>query len=142
MEPVRDITAVGFYISKYITKTLSDMADMKGVHTYYRSHGLHSALVVGHLYHNSLVLDQCCKFENSFYSFGFCKFDHVGLVVDLCDEVSAMYQNYVITDPVTDEVIALVGGDTEDEYVQEVIAAFRSDGQRVTTYDDPTVEAD
>lgn len=137
VEPVRDICAVGFYISKYITKTLCKMADMKGVHTYYRSHGLRTSLVVGTLYHNSALLDKCCKFENSFYRFGFCKFDDVGSVVDMCDEVSDMYQNYVITDPVTDELIAFVGGDSEDEYVQEVISAFREDGQRVTVYDFP-----
>lgn len=137
VEPVKDMVAVGFYVSKYITKSLADKADMKGVHTYYRSKGLSGAVTVGSLYHDSMILDKCCKFENSFYSFGFCKFDDVGTVVDLCDEVGDMFQNYVITDPVSGELVALVGGDTEDEYVQEVISAFRDDGRIITVYDVP-----
>ena len=137
VEPVRDMCASGFYVSKYVTKTMAGMADMKGVHTYYCSKGLNRSLVVGYLYHSSLVLDSCCKFENNFYSFGFCKFEDVGTVVDFCDEVSDMYQNYVITDPVSGELVALVGGDTDDEYVQEVISAFRSDGCTISAYDLP-----
>lgn len=137
VDSVRNLVAVGFYTSKYITKSLADKADMKGVHTYYRSKGLSKALEVGNVYHDSQLLDKCCKFDNSFYSFGFCKFENAGIVVDLCDEVSPMYQNYIITDPVSGELVAVLGGDTEDEYVQEVLSAFKSDGKICEVYDIP-----
>lgn len=135
VDPIEDPVAVGFYCSKYITKTMAARSDLLGVHTYYRSKGLQKALEVGSVYHGSLALDKCCKFSNSFYSFGFCKFDDVGAVVDLCDEVGAMYQNYVITDPVSGEMVGFFGGDSEDEYIQEMIAEFKQCGMKCSVYD-------
>lgn len=128
VDVIGDRIACGFYVSKYITKSLADNADMKGIHTYYRSKGLQRALEVGSLYHGSAILDKACKFENSFYKFGFFKADGVGTVVDLCDEVSEMYQNYIITDPVSGELVGIVGGDTDDFYVQEILESFKEQG--------------
>lgn len=136
VEPVRDMIAVGFYVSKYITKSMAKNADLKGVHTYYRSKALNKSIEVCSLYHENRVLDKCCKFDNSFYKFGFCRFD-VGddFMPELIDEVNDMYQDFVISDPVSGEVVALVGGDTEDEYIQEVLAAFQEQGLRCSVHD-------
>lgn len=124
VERINNSIAVGFYCSKYITKSMAATSDFVGVHTYYRSRGLNSALPVGELYHPDMILDKCCKFENDFYGFGFFKCEDTGVVVDFCDEVSDMYKNYVITDPVTGDLVAVVGGDTEDQYVQEILEEF------------------
>lgn len=134
---VGDGVACGFYVSKYITKSMAEKADLKGVHTYYRSHGLRRSVEIGSLYHGSVFLDKCCKFSNSFYSFGFFKFEDVGSVVDLCDEVNVMYQNYLITDPVSGEVVGVVGGDTEDVYIQEILSEFLEQGLSCNPYDFP-----
>lgn len=132
VEPVGDPVAVGFYISKYITKSLGGLAAFKGVHTYYRSRDLQSSLEVGNIYHESLKLDKACKFSNSFYAHGFFKCDDVGRIVDDCEEVGVLYQNYVITDPVSGELVALVGGDDQDEYIQEILEDFKSGGMCLT----------
>lgn len=137
VEAINDPVAVGFYISKYIIKSLGQAAEFKGVHTYYRSRGLYKSLEVGNLYHENWQLDKACKFSNDFYKFGFCKFEDCGQVVDLCDEVGPMYQNYIITDPVTGEYVAAVGGDEEDVYVQEVLAAFKASGLCCSVWDSP-----
>lgn len=135
VEPVNDPVAVGFYVSKYITKSLAESSEFVGVHTYYRSRGLQRALEVGSLYHECWALDKACKFSNSFYKFGFCKFDDVGSIVDLCDEVGPMYQNYIITDPVSGEVVSVIGGEEEDIYVQDVLEAFKESGFCCSAWD-------
>lgn len=132
VDPVKSLTAVGFYITKYITKSLADMVAYKGVHTYYHSRGLLKSLEVGNIYHESLKLDKCCKFANHFYAHGFFKCDDVGRIVDDCEEVGVLYQNYVITDPVSGELVALVGGDDQDEYIQEILEDFKFGGMCLT----------
>lgn len=137
LAPIRDNVACGFYVSKYITKTLADKADMVGVHTYYRSKGLNRALDVGCVYHESLKLDSCCKFSNSFYKFGFCKFEDAGILVDMCEEVNDLFKNYIITDPVSGEFVAMFGGDDEDIYIQEMLSEFFVSGLQCSVYDYP-----
>lgn len=131
IEPVRDMVAVGFYVSKYITKSLAEKADFKGVHTYYRSHGLSRAVEIGSTYATSSVLDKACKFSNSFYSFGFFKCDEFVDAVSLCDEVEKMFSSYIISDPVSGEIVAITGGDSEDKEVQMMLAAFEVDGYSI-----------
>lgn len=137
VELVEDPIAVGFYVSKYITKSLANSAELKGFHTYYRSRGLFRAQDIGAVYHESQLLDKFCKFENSFYKFGFSRVDGFDQVVDLCDEVDDMFQHIVVTDPVSGELVACLGGDSEDEYIQEVLAAFKESGMRCSVYDLP-----
>jgi len=137
VELVQDPVAVGFYVSKYITKSLANSADLKGVHTYYRSRGLFRAVDIGSVYHDSQLLDKFCKYENSFYKFGFARVDGIGKITSLCDEVEPMFQNIVVTDPVSGELVACFGGDSEDEYVQEILAAFKDSGMRCSVYDLP-----
>lgn len=136
VERVRDLVAVGFYITKYMTKAMSDLAAFKGVHTYYHSRGLSRALVVGSLFSTSIVLDKCCKFQNNFYSFGFFKAD-ICDVVGMCDEVDMMYQNYLITDPVSGELVAMVGGDDQDVEVQLMLEEFKTLGLCCSQWDFP-----
>ena len=128
VSPVVSNIGCGFYVCKYITKSLASMASAKGVHTYYHSRGLDRAVVVGSVFHGSSVLDSCCKYSNNFYSFGFTRISDFGTAVDMCDEVNEMYRNWIIEDPLTSEVIALVGGDDQDEYIQEVLEGFFSSG--------------
>lgn len=131
VEAIKDPIAVGFYISKYITKTMADMAGAVGVHTYYRSHGLRRAVEIGWSYLPNATLDSVCKLRNDFFAFGFFRADEFVDAICLCDEVGEMYQSYVISDPVSGEVVAIAGGDDEDIYVQQMIAGFEISGLRV-----------
>lgn len=140
VDKISDSVAVGFYVSKYITKSLADKADMVGVHTYYCSQGLNRALEVGSVYHEVLKLDSCCKFKNSFYKFGFCKFEDAGILVDFCEEVNDMFKNYIVTDPVSGELVGMFGGDDEDVYIQEMLSEFLDSGLRCSVYDYPDTE--
>lgn len=124
LAPVKDAVAVGFYVAKYITKSSSGLAAEKGVHTHYQSQGLNRALPVGYVYRPDLYLDGLCTHSNAFYASGFFKMDDVGNVVGLCDEVSEMYQSFVFEDPITHEVVGVVGGDSNDESVQLAIQQF------------------
>lgn len=81
------------------------------------------------------TLDKCCKFKNSFYATGFCRFDYAAeICVDL-EEVTAMFMNWSITDPVSGELIAIAGGDDEDVGFQQVLDAFVQDGLHVRPFD-------
>lgn len=136
VDPVQNDVAVGFYVSKYITKSLAEKAEFKGVHTYYRSQGLFRAAVVGYLFQRSEVLDSVCKFSNSFYSFGFCKFSDFDSAVCVCDEVSELYQSYVISDPVTKEIVSFAGGDDEDPEFQLIMDGFRRSQFSIHSFDE------
>lgn len=129
-DPIRDPIASGFYVSKYINKSMAEKADLVGFHTYYHSRGLLKSVVVGGVFHQLAQLDSACKFQNDFYSFGFFKLSDFSDCVCLCDEVSDMFQSWVISDPLTAEVISIVGGDDDDLYIQEVLDSFKSDGMR------------
>jgi len=97
----------GFYITKYITKSLADLASMKGIHCYYHSRGLRKSLLVGYRYTNSDFLSRCARFESKFCDFGFFKVSDIDNVASLLDEFGENYQRYVFTDPATEEVIAV-----------------------------------
>lgn len=135
VEPVHSMIGAGFYAAKYITKSLADRADMFGVHTYYRSKGLKKAVQLGSVYTPVLSLDKCCKYSNEFYSFGFFKCDDVADLTDLCAEVNDMFKSYIVTDPVSGEMVSMFGGDDEDIFIQEMIAGFQDSGLRCCVYD-------
>lgn len=137
VEAIRDPVASGFYVSKYINKSMAQKADLKGVHTYYHSRGLLTSTPLGFLYRESVEFDAVCKYENSFYKFGFCKISDFGDAVCKCDEVTDMYQSWVISDPVTAEVVSIIGGDDDDPYIQEVLEAFKTDGMRCSVLSVP-----
>lgn len=150
VEEIKDPIAVGFYISKYITKSLAEKADFKGVHTYYRSKGLRTAHEVGGVFGTNRFLDGILArvqkqriekakrspvpvdvYEPKFYETGFFRCDEFVDAICLCDEVNPMYQSYVISDPVSGEIVAVTGGDDDDIYVQQMIAGFEISGLRV-----------
>lgn len=135
LSPIVSNIGVGFYISKYITKSMASMAALKGVHTYYHSHGLNRALVVGYQFAPNALLDKCCKYKNSFYASGFCKFDYAAEICTELDEVTDMFMNWSITDPVSGELVAIAGGDDEDRDMQMILEAFASDGFCVRPFD-------
>lgn len=131
--PIRSAEAVAFYVTKYITKNLANSAVPVGVHLYYHSRGLRRALKVGYRYWASPLLDGCLKNKTVYWHTAFFKlqdigFDDFGNLVDLCDEVTDMYQSYVIEDPDTREIVSIFGGDDDDEAIQMAIAAFTSAG--------------
>lgn len=107
LAPVRDPIRVSFYVTKYITKKLCGLADMKGFHTYYHSYGLARSRPVGCVYHTEIELNKYCTFGGEFYSFGFFH-EHIENVVDLCDEVDDMYSVYVDSDLSTGEDFGMV----------------------------------
>ena len=102
------------------------MVSLKGVHTYYHSRGLQKSIKVGSLYAPSVELDSLCKFRNSFYATGFFKCESVGDVVAKIDVpggyVEECYGSWLISDPVTGEVSAIVGGESADLQVFEQLA--------------------
>lgn len=114
---------------------MASMAALKGVHTYYHSHGLNRALVVGNQFAPNALLDKCCKYKNSFYASGFCKFDYAAEICTELDEVTDMFMNWSITDPVSGELVAIAGGDDEDRDMQMILEAFASDGFCVRPFD-------
>lgn len=56
---IRDRVATGFYVSKYITKSLSETNEALGVHTYIPSRGLNRAELYGGVYGACSILDSC-----------------------------------------------------------------------------------
>lgn len=136
VEPVKDPIAVGFYISKYITKTMAEKADMVGVHTYYRSHGLLRSQEIGFSFMPNDYLDSLCKFSNDFYSFGFFRCDEFVDAISLCEEVNEMYKSYVISDPVSGDIICCFGGEEKEEFIQLMLSGFVKSGFDVCTLED------
>lgn len=135
LSPIVSNIGVGFYISKYITKSMASMAVLKGVHTYYHSRGLLRAVVVGYQFADNSLLDKCCKYKNSFYATGFCKFDYSAEVCAELEEVTDMFMNWSISDPVTGEVVAFAGGEDDDPNMQMVLEEFASAGLFVCPFD-------
>lgn len=130
---IRSAVGVGFYVSKYITKNLANHAVPVGVHLYYHSHGLQRALKVGYRYWSSSLLDGVLKHKTPYWHTSFCTLEDLGMqdfgqLVDQCDEVTDMYQSYVIEDPDTREIVSIFGGDDDDEAIQMALDAFTSAG--------------
>lgn len=131
--PLKNPIAAAFYVSKYITKSLADSAAMKGVHTHYQSRGLPRSLPLGSRFSSCPVLDACCKNHNAFCSAGFFRLKNIGAfhfesLVDLCDEVSPMFESYLIGDAVPGLPVLLAGGDDVEEYVQLALESFGRSG--------------
>ena len=130
---IRSAVAVGFYVSKYITKNLARAAVPVGAHLYYHSQGLQRALKVGYRYWASPLLDSVLKNESAYWNTGFATlgemgFSDFGQLVDHCDEVGEMYQSYVVEDPETREIVSIFGGDEDDEAIQLALEAFTAAG--------------
>lgn len=112
ISPVVSNVGCGFYITKYITKSLADLASMKGIHCYYHSRGLGKSIQVGFRYSPSSVLDRCAKFESEFCNFGFFKVSEVDSLVSVLDDFGAEFQRFVITDIESDNVLAVSNDET------------------------------
>lgn len=122
LSAVQSSVAVSFYVTKYLTKSGSDLAVFKGIHTYYHSRGLSRALPVGYIYRGVRLLDECCRHGGSFYSCGYF-YAHIENVVSICDEVSEFYFAYLdvsIQAPDSEPVPALVGA----SYEQMILAGW------------------
>lgn len=116
ISPVVSNVGCGFYITKYITKTLADLADMYGIHCYYHSRGLEKSYLIGYQWLPSPALDKFAKYEGRFCDTGFFKVIDVGYAVDLCDDVADNYHSYVLTDPTTDEVITIAHVEKPEQF--------------------------
>lgn len=139
---VKNPVAAGFYVCKYITKSLASSAAMKGVHTHYQSRGLRRSLPLGSLFRESLLLNGQCRNFGPFYASGFFSLKNVGLsdfsgLVDLCDEVSDMYKSYVLSDPESQQPLFIIGGDDADEELQTVLDFFNGAAVDLSHYDVP-----
>lgn len=134
---IKDPVACGMYVSKYISKSTADMVSLKGVHTYYHSRGLNKSLRVGALYTPSVTLDKLCKYQNPYYAVGFFQAKSVGDVINYLDrdggEIDVAYHSWVFYDPVDKSIAGVLGGDDEDEFVQEQLSLFLSQGYSVCT---------
>lgn len=67
---IRDPVACAFYITKYVTKDLSDSAIPVGMHLYSCSRGLNRATKHGDIYGNSAMLDGFCTQHYDFCDTG------------------------------------------------------------------------
>lgn len=68
---VKDPVAVGFYLQKYITKSMDNSVDGVGDHTYFCSRGLSRASVFGDVYGREYDLDQLLTHDYDFCSTGY-----------------------------------------------------------------------
>lgn len=128
---IRSAVAVGFYVTKYITKNLARTVVPVGVHLYYHSRGIQQALRVGCRYWESPLLDSCLKNDSVYWRSGFATlndlgFDDFGRLVDLCDEVTDMYQSFVLTDDFDMPLVILGGEDIGEDDLQLLLSAFRT----------------
>lgn len=133
LSPIRNPVGASFYVTKYITNKVARFASDKGLHTYYHTRGLRRSLPVGYLYHGVRILDEVCKHSNSFYSWSYFSLkdlclDDFGHLVDMCDEVCDMYKSYVLTDPETEEIVAVLGGEEDDAEIQYMLSEFLRKG--------------
>lgn len=76
LSPIRDKVACSFYITKYVSKSLSDTKDFLGKHSILVSRGLMRACVHGHVYEESSFLDQFLTDEFQFCYSGMTKVAH------------------------------------------------------------------
>lgn len=71
LAPIRDPVAVGFYVTKYISKDMERSVCDFGAHTYYCSIGLNRAVPMGYVYGRFAVLDCFLSYSGEFCSTGF-----------------------------------------------------------------------
>lgn len=76
LSPIRDRVACGFYITKYVTKSVSDTKDFLGKHALLVSRGLMRSVVHGHVYQESSFLDQFLDKDFEFVRTGMTRVDH------------------------------------------------------------------
>lgn len=117
---IRNNVAAGFYITKYISKSLSDSGVAVGLHLYYASKGLNRASVHGDVYGQCSFLDQ---FLTNHYDFCSTGMTHVrdGVTWDFALE-------YMLVDPLdlspTSDQAEQIEVDDYFECVQEVLDGF------------------
>lgn len=107
VSPVVSNVGCGFYITKYITKSLAGLASLKGIHCYYHSRGLRKSIVVGFRYSYSDILNRCAKYETKWCNFGFFKVDEIDRVAALLDDFGDSFQRFVVCDPSSGDVVAV-----------------------------------
>lgn len=71
LAPIRDPIAVGFYVTKYISKDMASAVSDFGAHTYYCSIGLARALPMGYVYGRFVALDRYIVNDGQFCGTGF-----------------------------------------------------------------------
>ena len=73
----------------------------------------------------------------SYYAVGFFQAKSVGDVINYLDrdggEIDVAYHSWVFYDPVDKSIAGVLGGDDEDEFVQEQLSLFLSQGYSVCT---------
>lgn len=71
LAPIRDPVAVGWYVTKYISKDMASAVSDFGAHTYYCSIGLARAIPMGYIYGRFAALDCKLSHDGEFCSTGF-----------------------------------------------------------------------
>ena len=75
LAPIRDPVACAFYISKYVSKELSQRAGETGAHLYWASRPLKRAKHLSNVYAPTVLLDGCCDREYKYCKTGFVSSD-------------------------------------------------------------------
>lgn len=117
---IRNHVAAGFYITKYISKSLQDSALGVGLHLYYPSRGLNRALLHGDIYGRNSYLDKFLCNHYDFCSTG------MTAVKDGCDWSFALeYMDVDMLDAFKcDDPELAPEVDTYFEIVQQVLDGF------------------
>lgn len=110
VDHIKDKIAVGFYVSKYITKDLCSEAVEAGQHTYFHSRGLNTPQVVGWGFHSISVFERCLKQHYEYCSVGYFRSEYE-VVCALLEDLKMYRDYYLVSD---DEIIAMTGGDISD----------------------------
>lgn len=116
LDEIKDRYAVSLYVTKYITKDMSNHAIGLGCHLYYASIGLRRAVHCGYVYGRQILLDLCITHEHMFCSSGFTDALDWVLVSDLvAPDGFFEFDDYV---PELDDLFVLSNAQISiDEYI-------------------------
>lgn len=121
VDRIKDKIAVGFYVSKYITKDLCRASLDAHQHTYFHSRGLSKPVVVGWSAIRCDFFERLLTSQYNYCSVGYFKSEYE-IVCAVLEEL-AMYRDYYLVD-VDGSVVGLVGGDLEDASFSALLDQF------------------
>lgn len=94
LDPVRDVVKAGFYVCKYITKSLVKDFVGYGSHLYYCSLGLRRAVPLGYLFGGrTLCLDQYVNYSSAYCSTGYADESVWNYLWHMYDHVDEWFEN-------------------------------------------------
>lgn len=109
---IKSPIGVGFYVSKYITKGISETFVEVGQHTYFHSRGLKKPYTVGWSYDRSDFFERKLTSQYDYCSVGYFRSEYE--IVGALLEDLKVYRDYYLFDDASGDLVAMVGGDLSD----------------------------